>query len=131
MVEQQTILTLLQQKLSIMSEVLSLTREELLLVDLEHLTPLLERKNGLIREIDLVDNALALHERMPPEARILTDELTEVVEAILENERTLEARLNEEHSRLRQELRDLDQETRLRQYLERSKPKGGTVNLKK
>lgn len=131
MVEQQTILTLMQQKLSIMREVLSLTGDELRLVDLDDLEPILEQKDVCIREMQLIDEALGLHERIPPESAIIRDELAEVVEAILENERTLEARLEQEHVRLRQELHDLDQETRLRQYLERAKPKGGTVNLKK
>ena len=131
MSETQTVLTLLGQKLSLLRDVLSLTQQALLLVDLEGLTPLLERKDGLIRELQLIDETLGLHERMPAQARLLDEERISLVQAVLENERTLEARIEQEHSRLRRELRDFDQETRLKQYLERARPKGGTVNLKK
>ena len=131
MSETQTVLTLLGQKLSLLRDVLDISQQALLLVDLEGLTPLLSRKDGLIREIGLIDEALNLHARLPGEAEPLREELVEVVQAVLENERTLEARIEQEHSRLRRELRDFDQETRLKQYLERARPKGGTVNLKK
>ena len=131
MSETQTVLTLLGQKLSLLRDVLVISQQALLLVDLEGLTPLLSRKDGLIREIGLIDEALNLHARLPGEAEPLREEMVEVVQAVLENERTLEARIEQEHSRLRRELRDFDQETRLKQYLERARPKGGTVNLKK
>ena len=131
MTETQTVLTLIGQKLNLLRDVLELTQQSLLLVDLEGLTPLLERKDGLIREIQLIDDALALHERMPAEAEPLREEMVTVVQAVLENERTLEGRIEQEQSRLRRELRNFDQETRLKQYLERSHTKGGTVNLKK
>ena len=131
MSETQTVLTLLGQKLSLLRDVLDISQQALLLVDLEGLTPLLSRKDGLIREIGLIDEALHLHARLPGEAEPLREEMVEVVQAVLENERTLEARIEQEHSRLRRELRDFDQETRLKQYLERARPKGGTVNLKK
>jgi hypothetical protein len=129
--ETRAVLALLDQKLTLLREVLALTQRALLLVELEGLTPLLERKNGLIGEVRLLDEALALHGAAPPEAAPLREEQAEVVQAVLENERALEARIEQEHSRLRRELRDFDQETQLRQYLERSKPKGGWVNLKK
>lgn len=131
MVEQGAVGTLLEQKLALLREFLHLTQQSLLLVDLEGLTPLLERKDGLIREIQLIDEALALHEEAPPDAERFREDLAHVVQAVLENERTLEARINEGYSRLRRELRDFDQETRLKQYLERAKPKGGKVDLKK
>ena len=130
MANEETVPELLRHKLSIMNEFLTITQQELLLVDLEKLPPLLERKDGLIREILLIDETLNLHQTFPPESDPLRDELARVVEAVLENERTLEERLMDEQSRLRQEMRDLDQETRLKQYLERAKTKGGTVNLK-
>lgn len=131
MVEQGAVGVLLEQKLALLREFLNLTQQSLLLVNLEGLTPLLERKDGLIREIQLIDEALALHEEAPPDAERFREDLAHVVQAVLENERTLEARINEGYSRLRRELRDFDQETRLKQYLERAKPKGGKVNLKK
>jgi hypothetical protein len=131
MSETHAVLSLLEQKLSLLRAVLTISQQSLLLVDLEGLTPLLERKDGLIREIQLIDEALALHARMPPQLEALREEQAELVQAVLENERTLEVRIEQEHSRLRQELRDLDQETRLKQYLERARHKGGTVDLKK
>ena len=131
MTETQTVLSLLEHKLNLLRDVLSLTQQALLLVDLEGLTPLLERKDGSIREMQLIDETLALHARLPAQAQLLNEEMAEVVQAVLENERTLEERIEREHARLRRELRDFDQETRLKQYLERARTKGGTVNLKK
>jgi hypothetical protein len=131
MTETRTVLTLMEQKAGLLREVLAVTQQALLLVELEGLTPLLERKDGLIREIRLIDEALALHARLPAEADPLREEMAGVVQAVLENERTLEARIEQEYARLRRELRNFDQETQLKQYLERARPKGGTVNLKK
>lgn len=130
MVTHDTVTEMMRQKLNIMHEFLSITQQELLLVDLEGLPPLLERKDGLIREIQLIDETLALHDPPSPEHEGLREELTGVVEAVLENERALEERLLEAQSKLREEMRDLEQETRLKRYLERAKTKGGTVNLK-
>ena len=131
MSETQAVLALLHQKLGLLRDVLELSQQALLLVDLEGLTPLLRRKDGLIREIGLIDEAIGLHERMPRETELVREEMRDVVQAVLENERPLELRIEQEQSRLRQELREFDQETRLKQYLERSRPKGGTVDLKK
>ena len=131
MTESAAALSLLQQKLSVLRDVLAASRDCLLVVDLDGLTPLLQRKDALLREISLLDAALALHASLPPEAEDLRAEMTEVVQSVLENERTLEVRIQREYSQLRRELRDFDQETQLKQYLERGRPKGGTVNLKK
>jgi hypothetical protein len=131
MTETRTVQVLLEQKLGLLRDVLALTQQALLLVDLEGLTPLLERKDGLIREIQLIDETLALHAAVPARAEPLREEMRTVVQAVLENERTLEVRIEREHSQLRRELRNFDQETRLKQYLERARTKGGTVNLKK
>jgi anthranilate phosphoribosyltransferase len=131
MSEAQVVRALLEQKLGALRAVLVLSQQSLLLVDLEGLTPLLEQKNGLIRQVRLIDEALALHDDLPAQTAPLRQELAEVVQSVLENERTLEARIAREQSQLRRELRDFDQETRLKQYLERTRPKGGTVNLKK
>ena len=130
MMKNATVTELLRQKVMIMNEFLSITQQELLMVDLESLTPLLERKDGLINEIRLIDEALGLHDGQPPESEPVRVELAELVEAVLENEGALEARLLEEQSRLRQEIRGLDQESQLKQYLKKTKDKGGTVNLK-
>ncbi len=130
MLKNTSVTELLRQKVMIMNEFLSITQQELLMVDLESLSPLLERKDGLINEIRLIDEALGLHDSYPPESEPLRVELAELVEAVLENERTLEGRLLEEQSQLRQEIRNLDQESQLKQYLKKTKDKGGTVNLK-
>ncbi len=130
MLKNDSVTELLRQKVMIMHEFLSITQQELLMVDLENLSPLLERKDGLINEIRLIDEALGLHDGDPPDSEPLRVELAELVEAVLENERALEGRLLEEQSRLREEIRGLDQESRLKQYLKKTKDKGGTVNLK-
>ena len=130
MLKNDSVTELLRQKVIIMNEFLSITQQELLMVDLEKLSPLLERKDGLISEIRLIDEALGLHDSDPPDSEPMRVELAELVEAVLENERALEERLLEEQSRLRQEIRGLDQESQLKQYLKKSTDKGGTVNLK-
>ena len=130
MLKNDSVTELLRQKVIIMNEFLSITQQELLMVDLERLSPLLERKDGLISEIRLIDEALGLHDSDPPDSEPMRVELAELVEAVLENERALEERLLEEQSRLRQEIRGLDQESQLKQYLKKSTDKGGTVNLK-
>ena len=122
---------LIEQKLAVLRDVLALTRDCLLLVELDGLTALLERKDRLLNEVRLIDEALALHESIPPAAEALRAQMIEVVQSVLENERTLEARIEREYAELRREMRDFEQETQLKQYLERARPKGGTVNLKK
>lgn len=130
MLKNDSVTELLRQKVMIMNEFLTITQQELLMVDLESLSPLLERKDGLINELRLIDEALGLHDGDPPESEPLRVELAELVEAVLENERVLEGRLLEEQSRLREEIRGLDQESQLKQYLKKTRDKGGTVNLK-
>ncbi len=125
---------LLDRKLALMKEVFAVTRQELLLVDLDGLTPLLERKELLIAEIGRIDEELAASGHAGgtagdavPQSR----EIAEVVTAILENERTLEARINEEFALLRRDLHEFDRQTRLRSYLEGQKRTKGKVNIKK
>lgn len=124
-------LRLLEEKLSVMREVFATTQEELLLVDLEGLTPLLERKERLFGKIIAIDQQLegAGGQALQDAPQLV--ELADLVEAIMENQRALEARMNEERSRLRKELRDFDRQTRLKQYLERQKQTESRVNLKK
>jgi hypothetical protein len=131
MTDTQAVQALLAQKLAVLRDVLAVTQQSLLLVELDGLTPLLQRKDSLIRELRLLDETLALHGAGVPEGEDLREELLQVVQAVLENERTLEERIQQEQSRLRRELRDFDQETRLKQYLERARSKGRTVDLKK
>lgn len=122
---------LLEDKLALINQVFETTQQELLLVDMEGLTPLLERKDRLIEKISAIDEQLGAVDRQglvdAPQVR----EITELVEAILDNQRALEARMNEEYSQLREELRDLDRESRLKQYLERQKRVESKIDLKK
>ena len=54
---------LLARKLELMKEVFEATQRELLLVDLELLSPILERKESLFAEIARIDGELAQSER--------------------------------------------------------------------
>lgn len=122
-----------ERKVALTKKFLAATRDELLLVDLEGLTPLLEQKAALILEIGKIDQNLA--ELGAPGAAAANEasqkELAQVVAAILENEQALEARMDEEHTRLRRELREFDRQTTLRRYLEGVPAAVGTVDLKK
>lgn len=122
---------LLEEKLALMNQMLETTRQELLLVDLEDLTPLLERKDRLIERIGAIDGQLGEAGRRELVDAPQVREIAEVVEAILENQSALEARMSEEYSQLRKELRDLDRESRLREYLERQKQTESKIDLKK
>lgn len=121
---------LIQRKVAIVREVLELTQRALLLVDLDGLGPLLERKNTLIQQMEEVDGALAGYEALPEDAAPLVEELAALLEAVVENEGSMEARIAEEQARLREELKAFDRQTRLRHYLEKAKPKGRAVDLK-
>ena len=122
---------LLEEKLALFNQVFETTQQELLLVDMAGLTPLLERKDRLIAKINAIDEQLNKEGLQgiidAPQLR----EIAEMVEAILENQRALEARMSDEYSRLREELRDLDRESRLKQYLERQKQVESKIDLKK
>lgn len=122
---------LLEEKLALMRKVFETTQQELLVVEMDGLTPLLEHKDRLIEKISAIDVQLGEAGRQglidAPQLR----EITQVVEAILENQNALEARMGEEHSRLRQELRNLDRESRLKEYLERQKKTASKIDLKK
>lgn len=122
-----------ERKVALTKKFLAATRDELLLVDLEGLTPLLEQKAALILEIGKIDQNLA--ELGAPGAAAANEasqkELAQVVAAILENEQALEARMDEEYTRLRRELREFDRQTTLRRYLEGVPAAVGTVDLKK
>ncbi len=123
---------LVERKLGLLRDMLETTRQELLLVELDQLTPLLESKDAMIGELTQVDQAIeALGEegRRRQQGPPYGAELTRLVEAILENQRTMEARMDEERQRLRQEMRDLDQQSRVRGYLERQQRRSGKVDL--
>ncbi len=93
---------------------------------------------GVIRSLPSGESVLyartlaAADEDGPPAGVVaVVREIAEMVEAILENQRALEARMSDEYSRLRKELRDLDRESRLKQYLELQKQVESKIDLKK
>ncbi|MEE8396937.1 MAG: hypothetical protein V3S29_12840 [bacterium] len=122
-----------ERKVALTKKFLAVTRDELLLVDLEGLTPLLEQKAALILEIGKIDQNLA--ELGAPGAAAANEasqkEIAQLVAAILENEQALEARMDDERTRLRRELREFDRQTTLRRYLEGVPAAVRTVDLKK
>ena len=125
---------LLGRKLRAARALFAVTQQELLVVDLEDIEPLLERKEQLIAEIGHLDAELAAHggeEEVMAVQPDFVDTYREVVEAALENEQAMEARLADERTRLAQELQEFEHHTRLRQYLDNPRASGGTVNLKK
>jgi hypothetical protein len=123
---------LLERKLTLLRKVLDVTRNELLLVELDGLAPLIERKDALITELAGIDRSLeslggaARQGQSTPE---YSAELTRLVEAILDNERTMETRMGAERERLRRQLQDLERQARIRGYLERQRPRSGKVDL--
>ena len=127
------IVSLLENKMALLHQVLDLTREQLLLVDLEKLTPLLERMDELMERITQVDQRIretGQNQGVGWEALPQHKEMAGVIQSILENEAVLEERMQAEFAQLRDELRDLNKETRLKKYLEGQKPRKGRVDLK-
>ena len=124
--------SLLERKLELLRDVLEMTRQELLLVDLDGLDSLLEGKEHLIAEIAAADSALEklgvaaveLQAQQP-----FLGELERLVTTILDNERTLEIRLEDERERLKRDMRGLEREARLRGYLERQRPGSRKVDV--
>jgi len=125
---------LLNQKTALIKDILAATEEQLLLVDLEGLGPILSRKEALMEQIRVLDEKLAgMAETSGQawEAEPRHREIAELIEGILENERTLEARLTQEVSNVKKEIGELDQQTRFKRYLDRQRPKSRGINLKK
>ena len=125
---------LVERKLALLRDVLTRSQEQLLLVSMDELSPLLERKEALIEEMGQVDRelvALGPEAISAAEAESRRSELTRLVDAILENERTMEGRMQEERSRLRGELQALERQSRVKQYLESARPQGRTVDIKR
>lgn len=120
----------LEKKLALFQAILEATRQELLLVELEGLTPILQRKEALIGEITRIDVELEGAANLAQDDP-LAGEMGEVVRAILENESTLEARIGDERSRLRKEMRELERQTKFKEYLERQKTVESRIDLKK
>lgn len=125
---------LLKEKLSVLGDILEMTRQELLLVDLDKLTPLLEQKDELLAKISGLDEQISATgqnqgetwEDMPQH-----QEMASLIQSILENEAVLEERMQAEFAQLRGELREFNQETRLKKYLEDHKPRKSRVDLKR
>jgi len=125
---------LLKEKLSVLGDILEMTRQELLLVDLDKLTPLLEQKDELLAKISGLDEQISATgqnqgetwEDMPQH-----QEMASLIQSILENEAVLEERMQAEFAQLRSELREFNQETRLKKYLEDHKPRKSRVDLKR
>lgn len=122
------------RKLELLKQMLSVTQQQLLLVNLDELAPLLERKESLIEEIKRIDEAMQGLGRNPlaeRSARSKRNEFARVIDAILTNERTMEARMQEEQARLRGELQALERQSRVKQYLEGARPQGRKVDIKR
>jgi hypothetical protein len=121
------------RKVALLRELFALSQRGLLLPELDALDGLLARKGELLTEIDTVDRSLApeLAKVSQEEAGRWQGEVVRLVEAILENEQAMQARIGREQSQLRKELVTFDQEQRLRRYLEGSRNKGRNVNVKK
>jgi hypothetical protein len=124
---------LVRRKLGLLKQMLSVTQRQLLLVDLEGLAPLLERKERLIEEIREVDQVLAGLGQDPPTGSTggSGSEFARVIDAILANERTMEARIQQEQARVRGELRALERQSRVKQYLEGGRPQARAVDIKR
>lgn len=122
------------RKLELLKQMLSVTQQQLLLVSLDELAPLLERKESLIEEIKRLDRTIEGLGKDPlaePAALSRRNEFARVIDAILTNERTMEGRIQEEQARLRGEMQALERQSRVKQYLEGTRPQGRKVDIKR
>ncbi len=124
------------RKTELLRRVLTLSQQEVLLVDMEGLAGLLEEKERLIAVLQRIDEELAARADAAPSAEAEPsadaeqEEQARLLAIILENERAVEGRMNSERQRLKGELRELERETRLRRYLERPNARRIKVDLK-
>lgn len=118
------------RKTELLRRVLTLSQQEVLLVDMEGLAGLLEEKERLIAALQLIDEELAARADAGPGADAEQEEQARLLAIILENERAVEGRMDGERQRLKGELRELERETRLRRYLERPNARRMKVDLK-
>jgi len=118
------------RKTELLRRVLKLSQRAVLLVDMEGLAPLLEEKERLIAALQRLDEELAAREDAAPGADAEREEQARLLAIILEHERTVEHRMDNERLRLKSELRRLESETRLRRYLERPNARKIKVDLK-
>jgi hypothetical protein len=114
-----------------MRQILDLTQRELLLVDLDGLTPLLERKDGLIGLLQALEEEAGGTDAggIAATDAVAREEYTRLAQRVLENEQVLEARMDAERERLRKELRELEQQTRLRGYLDGRRRRGRKLDV--
>lgn len=125
---------LLERKLELLKQMLSVTHQQLLLVNFDELGPLLARKESLIEDIKRLDgqlDALGTDPLADQSAQARRGEFARVVDAILTNERTMEGRIEEEQARLRGELQALERQSRVKQYLEGTRPQGRKLDIKR
>ncbi len=115
-------------KTALLRRVLELSQQEALLVDLDGLAALLDEKERLIDGLQRLDEELLKHP--DPVAEAEQEEQARLLASILENERLVEARMDQERQRLRNELQELEKETRLKGYLERPAARRKKVDLK-
>ncbi|MBI4081663.1 MAG: hypothetical protein HY423_03540, partial [Candidatus Lambdaproteobacteria bacterium] len=83
------------RKVALLRELFALSQRGLLLPELDALDGLLARKGELLAEIDAVDRSLApeLAGVAPEQAERWQREVVRLVEAILENEQAMQARI--------------------------------------
>lgn len=125
---------LVEQKLALMRDILHVTQQQLLLVNLEALTPLLEQKESLIERIREVDGKLERYGGSGDQTGQIPswrDDMNRLVAAILDNEQTMEARIEEAQMELKRDLQILERQGRVKQYLEGTRTPGRSVNLKR
>ena len=121
------------RKTGLLRSVLELSQQEALLVDLDGLEGLLEEKERLIGSLQRVDEQLAESGGTGDAGLGRSREQEEqgrLLAGILENERAVEQRMENERRRLGVELKELERETRLRRYLERPTGRRRKVDLK-
>lgn len=120
-----------ERRLALMRQILDLTQRELLLVDLDGLTPLLERKDGLIGLLQALEEEAGGTDAggIAATDAVAREEYTRLAQRVLENEQVLEARMDAERERLRKELRELEQQTRLRGYLDGRRRRGRKLDV--
>jgi hypothetical protein len=122
------------RKTLLLRRVLELSQQAVLLVDWEGLAPLLDEKERVIADLRRVDEELAAATAdagADPAGAAERDEQARLLAIVLENEATVEVRMDSERERLRVELRELERETRLRGYLERPAARRMKVDLKR
>ena len=118
------------RKTALLRRMLELTHQEVLLVDLDGLSGLLEEKERLIEALRAID--LELESAAPDTADDAErQEQARLLAIVLENENAIAERVGNERERLRGELRELERETRLRKYLERPGARRARVDLKR